>query len=91
MKVLTQKQAAKMFPERKYEEYDPMILIAGTPTEFKKTKLESRMKITVGGKTFKLLPNERTGIDALCCFGECIFLDVDRPGDMRLVIWKRPQ
>lgn len=94
MKILTQKQAAEQFPDREYEKYDPMILLAGTRKELGKVVLKTKQSIS--------LLDDRNKILAVVSFEETIKerrhvpselgnIDVDKANgkDTRIVLWKR--
>ena len=86
MKILTQEQAAKKYPERKYETYDPMILMVGTRREFQTLQIRNTQHISFGGVHLKL-ESERYTNGTFRVDGTS--LDVDRPDGKhsRVVVW----
>ena len=84
MRVLTQAQAAKEYPKRKYEKYDKMILIVGTRKEFKQ---QLGQQLVLNGK--KLQKVQPLIIDgSVFVEPQGTSLDVNKKKEMRLVVWQ---
>ena len=89
MKIYTQKEAAKKFPERKYETYDPMVLAVGTRKEFQQVEIERIEKFALknGKLTFRFRVKDTRFLEGRFWI-DGSSLDIDRANDTRVVIWK---